>query len=235
MHPLLKFYDETLLQQALTSAAAAPTSSEKQKNERLEFLGNAILCFLCSEYLCLRFPDLKEDDLTRYRTFLVDKSQLADFAESIGLADEIPLDDGETSGHTKLLSSTFKAIVGAYYLDRRQQIDLLRPLIHELFTDVPPDVIFKRSMNLLKSRQQELPKPKPEKHPKNLLQEIAQLKFETLPRYVTKRIGGSDHEPIYRSRVFIGEKVIGEGRGGSKETAGTQAAENALKRIEEGL
>ncbi|MBD1851795.1 ribonuclease III [Leptolyngbya sp. FACHB-711] len=222
MHPLLRFRDETLLQQALTHDSYANEHPGEQDNERLEFLGDAVLNFLSGEYLYERFSNLKEGELTRYRAALVDEAQLAQFAIAIGLADRMRLGEGESeTGRQKarLLSSTFEAVVGAYYLDRQKQLRMLRPHIHNLFDGVPFRVLSSRA----------------DKHPKSRLQELAQLKFGTLPQYVPKRIGGTDHEPLYRARVYIGEQVFGEGRGGSKEAANTQAAEDALKRIEDGL
>lgn len=221
MHPLLKFTDETLLQQALTHDSYVNEHPGQKDNERLEFLGDAILNFLSGEYLYERFENLKEGELTRYRIALVDQIQLAEFAKAIGLAEQMRLGQGESQTgqqNATLLSSTFEAVVGAYYLDRKKQFRTLRPLIHKLFDSVPFNVLVQRS----------------NKHPKNLLQELIQQRHGVVPRYVPKRVGGTDHEPVYRARVYIEEKLIGEGRGSSKEKAKTEAAIDALKQLEDG-
>lgn len=222
MHQLLEFKDENLLRRALTHRSYVNENpQETGHNERLEFLGDAILNFLSGEYLYQLRPEMAEDEMTRRRSALVDEKQLAQFALTIGLDLRMRLGQGaiKEGGYQNpnLLSSTFEAVVGAYYLDLNQDITLLRPLIRALFDSVPQDVFLVRSGL----------------DAKNKLQEFAQTHGATEPpRYLTERIGGTDHAPEYRSRVYIGEKFYGEGKGRNKKNAEKTAAEDALANLE---
>lgn len=222
MHQLLKFQNENLLRRALTHRSYINENLEEAgHNERLEFLGDAILNFLSGEYLYQLRPEMAEDEMTRRRSALVDEKQLAQFAMTIGLNLRMRLGQGaiKEGGYQNpnLLSSTFEAVVGAYYLDHDQDITLLRPLIQELFGSVPQDVFLVRSGL----------------DAKNKFQEFAQTHGATEPpRYVTERIGGTDHAPEYRSRAYIGDKFYGEGKGRNKKDAEKKAAENALTNLE---
>jgi ribonuclease III len=115
-----------------------------------------------------------------------------------------------------LLSSTFEAVVGAYYLDKNQDIEALRPLIEELFDSVPQGIVVIRS-NL---------------DSKNKFQEFVQANgAKTPPKYDTQQIGGTNHSPEFISNVYVGEKLYGEGKGRSKKEAEKQAAEDALMKL----
>jgi ribonuclease-3 len=219
VHPLLILHNEALLLQALTHRSYLQEYPNAQDNERLEFLGDAILNFLTGDYLYRNFPDVGEDELTRRRSALVDEVQLARFALEIGLDAKLRMGKGlARDGGAKnpnLLSCAFEAVVGAFYLDHGN-LDELRPLIEALFNAVPPSTLQRRS-NL---------------DSKNQLQEWAQLNFKgALPRYQTYQIGGVDHAPEYLAHVLIGEKVFGEGKGKGKKAAEKLAAEDALAKI----
>src|SRR6478672_1844584 len=130
MHKLLTFKDEKLLRLALTHRSYVNENpGEMEHNERLEFLGDAILTFLSGEYLYQRHPEMGEDEMTRRRSALVDEKQLARFATEIGLDLKMRLGKGayREGGITNpnLLSSTFEAFIGAYYLDT-QDMDKVR-------------------------------------------------------------------------------------------------------------
>ncbi len=220
MHPLFNFHNLQLLNQALTHSSYANENPPEMHNERLEFLGDALLNFLSGDYLYRRYPEMTEGDMTRRRANLVEEKQLAQFAIALGLDNRIRLGKGtrENGGseNPNLLSSTFEALVGAYYLDCDRNIEILRPLIEELFNSA-----------LLPNRLNHS-----YVDAKNLLQEWVQANFDSiLPRYVTKRIGGLDHAPEYLAKVLVHDQVYGEGRALGKKEAEKRAAENALALI----
>ncbi|MEC4815648.1 MAG: ribonuclease III [Scytonema sp. PMC 1069.18] len=221
MHKLLVFNDEKLLRRALTHRSYVNENPEESgHNERLEFLGDAILNFISGEYLYQRHPDMGEDEMTRRRAALVDEKQLARFATEVGLDFRIRLGQGaiREGGYQNpnLLSSTFEALVGAYYLDHNRDIEALRPLIEKLFDSVPQGVIVVRS----------------DVDSKNKFQEFAQANGATTPlKYVTEKVGGTDHAPEFISKVYIGDKLYGEGRGRSKKDAEKAAATDALIKL----
>jgi ribonuclease-3 len=221
MHKLLIFNDENLLRRALTHRSYANENPrEPGHNERLEFLGDAILNFMSGEYLYQLQPEMDEDEMTRRRSALVDEKQLARFATEVGLDFRMRLGQGAIKDggyqNPNLLSSTFEAVVGAYYLDHHRQLETLRPLIEELFDSVPKDIMVIRSGV----------------DPKNKLQEVVQANGAlTPPKYVTEKIGGADHAPEFMARVYVEGKVYGKGKGGSKKEAEKNAAHDALIKL----
>jgi ribonuclease-3 len=222
MHKLLMFKDENLLRRALTHRSYVnENSGETQHNERLEFLGDAILNFISGEYLYQHLPEMQEDEMTRRRAALVDEKQLARFAIEIGLEGMMRLGRGaiQDGGYQNpnLLSSTFEAVVGAYYLDHNRDIAAVRPLIEELFRSVPVDIIESRSNLDSKNRFQELVQASLSPHP---------------PTYKTERIGGRDHAPEFVARVYVNNQLYGEGRGRSKKEAEKIAAENGITKLQ---
>lgn len=221
MHKLLNFDDEKLLRRALTHRSYVNENfDELGDNERLEFLGDAILNFISGEYLYQRHPEIGEDEMTRRRAALVDEKQLARFATEVGLDFRMRLGQGAIRDggyqNPNLLSSTFEAVVGAYYLDNNRDIEMVRPLIEELFDSVPQGIMVVRS-NV---------------DSKNRFQEFAQANGATTPpRYATERIGGTDHAPEFFANVYVGDKLYGGGKGRSKKDAEKKAAEDALTRL----
>lgn len=221
MHKILVFNNEKLLRQALTHRSYVNENpDEGGHNERLEFLGDAILNFISGEYLYRSYPELGEDEMTRRRAALVDERQLAKFAVEVGLDFRIRLGQGAIRDggyqNPNLLSSAFEAVVGAYYLDKNRDIEVLRPLIEQLFESVPKDVML--ALSNVDS--------------KNKLQEIVQANgAKAPPKYDTEKIGGTDHAPQFLSRVYVDGKLYGEGTGRSKKNAEKQAAEDALARL----
>jgi ribonuclease III len=219
MHALLQFQNEPLLRQALTHRSYANEVPGEQHNERLEFLGDALLTFLCGEYLYQRYPKLAEDELTRRRAALVDEKQLSQFAITLGLDFRMRLGRGmmQSGGfqNPNLLSSTFEAVIGAYYLDRGT-LDQLRPLVWALFDAVP----------------QASGKVRSNVDAKNRLQEWVQSQFKCLPTYQNTRIGGPDHAPEFLSEVLVNGQVYGQGKACGKKEAEKLAAENALLKIQ---
>lgn len=221
MHTLLIFNDEKLLRRSLTHRSYINENpGDDRDNERLEFLGDSVLNFISAEYLYRVNPEMGEDEMTRRRAALVDEKQLARFAIEVGLDFRMRLGQGaiREGGYQNpnLLSSTFEAVIGAYYLDNKGDIEVLRPLVEQLFDSVPEGVMVTRS-NI---------------DPKNKFQEFSQANGATTPpNYVTEKIGGADHAPEFISRVFVNSKLHGEGKGRSKKDAEKQAAEDALAKL----
>jgi ribonuclease-3 len=215
------FKNEKLLRLALTHRSYVNENpGEGENNERLEFLGDAILTFLSGEYLFKRHLEMGEDELTRRRAALVNEKQLAEFAIEVGLKDKMRLGKGaiRDGGFTNpnLLSSTFEAFIGAYYLDNNTNIEPVREFVEKMFSSVPENVVEIRS-NV---------------DSKNRFQEWVQTNISTTPpKYVTVQAGGEAHAPEFLAKVLVGEKEYGEGKGRSKKDAEKRAAENALANL----
>ena len=222
----LPFQDASLLQSALTHRSYIfenPNSGED--NERLEFLGDAVLNFLSGEYLYRRYPDIREGEMTPLRSRLVDKPQLAKFATDLNigkwmrLSKGAEIDGGRTS--SSFLSDTFEAIIGAYFLD--SGIEAVREFVELIFTEAIKNPIFPESHadsnNLVdpKTRFQQWALANVDENPQR-----------QVPKYVTVQAGGLPHAPEFTVKVFVGEKEWGEGKGRSKKDAEKVAAEAAL-------
>ncbi|MEH1830964.1 MAG: ribonuclease III [Nostoc sp.] len=219
MHKVLIFHDEKLLRQALTHRSYVNENpGEGEHNERLEFLGDALLNFLSGEYLYSCHREMGEDELTRRRSALVDEKQLAKFAEEVGLDFRMRLGKGAIRDggyqNPNLLSSTFEAVLGAYYLDNDSNIEAVRAIIEPLFDSVDPKHIIVSRSNV---------------DSKNRFQEWVQRNVtSTPPKYFTEQIGGPSHAPEFIAKVLVDGKIYGEGKGRNKKDAEKAAAEDAL-------
>ncbi|MGL5083761.1 MAG: ribonuclease III [Microcoleaceae cyanobacterium] len=221
-HPLFNFDNQQLLRQALTHRSYVNENPllKEEDNERLEFLGDAILNFLSGQYWYNKEPPLGEDEMTRRRAALVNEKQLARFAVTIGLDLKMRLGKGAIREggfqNDNLLSSTFEAVVGAYYLDKGSNVEEIRPLIEQLFASVPEQSLSSRSNVDVK----------------NQLQEWVQANLGPItPWYKTEKIGGPDHSPHFSAQVLVDQQEYGQGEGRSKKDAEKQAAEDALVRL----
>ena len=230
MHKLLQFSNEQLLRRALTHRSYVNENPEADgNNERLEFLGDALLTFVCGEYLYQLEGEIREDEMTRRRAALVDEKQLAKFATEVGLDFRMRLGQGaiQEGGYhnARLLSSTFEAVVGAYYLDNSRNIEMLRPALEELFSTAD------------RGTASGAAKIRSNVDSKNRFQELVQANgAEAPPKYVTEQLGGTEHAPEFHSRVYVDGILYGEGRGSSKKKAEKQAAEDAIaKQKKKGL
>ena len=221
---LFIFKDENLLRMALTHRSYVHENPNiEEDNERLEFLGDAILNFLSGSYLYRQHSELREDELTRRRAALVDEKQLANFAIALELDTQILLGKGALrDGGNKsdnLLSCAFEAMIGALYLDRNCNVEAMRPAEEALFSSVPPELVNTRS----------------DLDAKNRLQEWVQSYIgHTLPRYVTEKVGGTDHTPEFASKVYVSDRLYGHSlrNFSSKKEAERAAAIDALEQIE---
>lgn len=217
-----KFNDDSLLRNALTHRSYVHENPhEGEHNERLEFLGDALLTYLSGDYLYSRHPEMGEDELTRRRSALVDEKQLSRFAVEIGLDLRMRLGKGaiREGGYQNpnLLSSTFEAVVAAYYFDNNSDIEAVRSVIEPLFDSVPENIVVSRS-NV---------------DSKNQFQAWVQRNItQSPPKYITKQIGGVSHAPEFMAEVFVDNQKYGRGKGRNKKEAEKAAAENALAVLE---
>lgn len=215
----VKFKNPSLLEQALVHSSylneypgAAPGS-----NERLEFLGDAVLGFIVAEKLYQDFPVLAEGEMTRVRSVLVQRAALAQVAKKLKLGDYLYLGKGEeaSGGRQKPvnLSGALEAVIAAIFLDRG--LAVTRKLVLRLLAEELKGVAGRGKNVDYKSQ----------------LQELIQLKYRSSPSYRTLQATGPDHDRRFTVAVLIGDRVLGEGSGKSKKLAETDAARNALERF----
>ena len=185
-------------------------------NERLEYLGDAVLELLVSEELFKKFPNEPEGQLTVFRAALVNYQILAKVAERIGLQKFILMSRGEKKDTGKarevILANAMEALIGAIYLDRG--FEAMRPFVHDF----------------VMSNLDEVLKTKSYKDAKSELQEVIQEKMKLTPTYQMLEETGPAHKRIFTMGVYFGAKLIANGNGPSKQEAELEAAKNALKK-----
>jgi len=188
-----------------------------EDNERLEFLGDAVLDFMTGEYLYHRFPELAEGPLTSLRSALVRRDTLARFAAGLDLGSYMLMGVGEieSGGRERpaTLCAVFEAVVGAAYLD--QGLAAVSGLVEPL---IGPEVA-----RILREQS--------DKDAKSMLQELAQGEFRCTPRYATIAQEGPDHAKNFTVAVTLCGQTYGHGTGRSKQQAAQEAAKEALERI----
>lgn len=221
-----KFNDISLLRSALTHRSYVHENPlEGSHNERLEFLGDALLTYLSGDYLFRRHPNIGEDELTRRRSALVDEKQLSKFALEVGLDKKMRLGKGAIreggDKNPNLLSSTFEAVIAAYYLDNNSDIEIVRGAIEPLFESVPEEIVeFRSNLDSINQFQAWVQRHIPQNPP-------------LLPKYITTKTGGVPHAPEFLTEVFVDNKKYGEGKGKNTKGAKKAAAENALLNLRE--
>lgn len=188
-------------------------------NERLEFLGDAVLQFLTSEHLYKNHPKSPEGLLTNYRAAIVCTKSLAERSKELGYGELLLLSKGEeeTGGRDReyILANTFEAVLGALYLD--QNINTCRKFLEKtLFPHLKP---------IIENEEY--------KDHKSTFQEIAQERFGITPIYQVLSESGPDHAKRFITGVFAGSKKYGEGEGSSKQKAEQAAARDALEKLGE--
>jgi len=214
------FGDKSLLHRALTHRSYLNEHPEFafEDNERLEFLGDAVLDFVTGEYLYHRFPELAEGPLTSLRSALVRRETLARFARRFDLGAYLYMGHGESESGGRerpaTLCATFEAVVGAIYLDGG--LEAIQSLVQPL---IEPEVARIQREHLAKDA-------------KSLLQELAQGQYRCTPRYATIAARGPDHDKEFTVEVSICGQAVGRGSGHSKQQAAQNAAAQALDQLQ---
>lgn len=212
----LAFADPALLRTALThrSYLNEHAGLDWDDNERLEYLGDAVLDFLLAEHLYAAFPAAREGELTGLRAALVRRETLARLAQGAGIGPALLMGHGEveTGGRERpaTLCAAFEAVVGALYLD--QGLAAVAAWVLPLMDE-----------ELALARIETA-----DKDPKSRLQELAQAVLGVTPRYRTAGAEGPDHARVFTVEVSIGETVYGAGQGPNKQAAAQNAAQAAL-------
>ena len=210
------FNNKMLLEQAFThrSYLNENRAQGKEHNERLEFLGDAVLELVVTEFLFAKYPDKPEGDLTSYRAALVNTVSISDAATKLGMNDFLLLSRGEArdTGRARqiILANAFEALIGAIYLD--QGYEAAKNFIAAQLFHKTDEVVAKRLWQDAKSR----------------FQEIAQEKEGVTPSYDVVSQTGPDHDKRFVVGVYIREERIATGEGRSKQEAEQVAAQKAL-------
>lgn len=188
-----------------------------EDNERLEFLGDAVLDFLVGAWLYNHFPEMREGELTRLRSALVRTEQLAKFANDLcfGSAMRLGRGEGEGGGRQRqaLLCATFEAVVGAIYLD--SGLDAVRRFVEPLIEKSVTEILSTNG----------------DQDPKSLFQERVQALGYPPPVYRTVQSSGPEHSKTFDVEVLVGGAVYARGEGASKQTAAKAAARSGLERL----
>lgn len=215
----ISFNDLSLLEQALVHSSYLNENPgfATVSNERLEFLGDAILGFVVAEKLYQDFPDLTEGEMTKLRSVLVRRDTLARIAIAIRLGDYLYLGRGEeaSGGRHKLanLAGALEAVVAAVFLDRSLAIT--------------GEFVLK----LLEEELQKVVKQGTVVDYKSQLQELTQSRYQSTPDYRLLEEVGPDHDKRFTVEVRAGDVVLGKGSGKSKKMAETEAARSALEQL----
>ncbi len=213
----LKFKDKDILKQAFTHRSYLNENPDfkLEHNERLEFLGDAVIELIVTSHLYKDYPEKAEGDLTNWRAALVNAKMMTSVAEGLGFNDFLLLSRGEAKEGGKarayILANTFEALLGAMYLDSGYKS--CDEFIEKHLLKNLPEIIKEGSYRDSKSK----------------FQEEAQEKVSITPNYKVIKETGPDHDKIFVVGVFLGEELIAEGKGSSKQEAEEAAAKSALE------
>lgn len=211
------FHDIALLREAFThrSYLNEHRGTGLKHNERLEFLGDAVLELVMTEYLFAKFPEEQEGKLTAYRSALVNTNSIAEAANEWGMNDCLLLSRGEAkdTGRARqyILANTFEAVIGAIFLD--QGYAAAKDFIARSLFEKIDKIIAGRLWQDAKSR----------------FQEEAQERVGITPNYVVLKETGPDHDKNFEVGVYVGSELVGKGIGRSKQDAEQAAAQLALE------
>jgi ribonuclease III len=210
------FLDRSLLMLAFVHRSFLNENKlTREHNERLEFLGDAVLGLIISHYLYTTLPDIPEGDLSYLRSRLVEASSCVHYIQKLDLDSYILLGKGERRnagrGRTSILADLFEAVVGAIFLDRG-----LQAVESFLFNHFSKD--FEK---IIKT---------PLRNWKAMLQDYSQKKYQQTPFYQLEEASGPDHSKLFEISVFINNEKIGTGKGASKKEAQQAAAQDAAVR-----
>jgi len=218
MNNIPNFKNKTLLDLAFIHRSYLNESKNVQEsNERLEFLGDSILSFVVSEHLYITYPDFDEGILTNLRSLVVNTKSLARLAKKHQFGQHLKLSRGEEDSggreNDSILANTFEAVIGALFLD--QGIEAVKKFLHIVLIPEIEAYVEKKVF----------------KDPKSLLQEYVQARKQNSPNYKVLLEEGPAHAKQFTIGVFVGETLMGEGKGKSKQEAEEHAAEQALEKI----
>ncbi len=217
----VKFKSQEVLKEALThrSYLNEHPSWPLPNNERLEYLGDAVLELAVTEYLFDRYPDFQEGRMTTLRAALVNREMLAGVAKEIDLQKFVLMSKGEAKDSKKakdiILSNAFEALMGAVYLDCG----------YGAARDITAQFVLPHLDGILEKGS--------DRDPKSVLQEIIQEKMKVTPAYDVIRESGPDHEKKFEVGVYFGGRLFAQGTGSSKQEAENRAARNALVKLED--
>ena len=212
----VRFADRKLLLSAITHRSYLNEHKEAtwEHNERLEFLGDAVLELVVTDYLFEKYPNKPEGELTAVRAALVNTVSLAGSAEVLGVNEFLLMSKGEAkdTGRARqyILANSFESLIGAIYLD--QKYEAARNFISERLFSKTDEIVAKRLWQDAKSR----------------FQELAQEHASVTPTYETLSQDGPDHDRVFTVGVFLRKELVAEGKGRSKQEAEQQAAEKAI-------
>ena len=213
------FQDQSLLQQAFTHSSYTNENPDLalNDNERLEFLGDALLGFIVAEKLYAEFPDIAEGELTEIRVSLVREETLAQLATELKLGDYLYLGKGEesTGGRQRQtnLADTFEALIGSIFLD--QGLIATKNFV----------------LGNLKNHIDQIKTTGKSPNYKALLQEFTQAEYKQLPTYHLVESSGPDHDMNFTIEVTLEDKTLGTGSGKSKRAAEIEAARSAWEKL----
>lgn len=214
----VRFSDKKLLTQAFTHRSYINENPRTgvDHNERLEFLGDAVLELVVTDYLYKKYPDQDEGELTAYRSALVNAVIIADIAMELGMNEFLLLSKGESKDNGKarqyILANTYEAYVGSLYLDQGYEAC---------------DLFIKKS---LLPRIDTIVAQKLWRDSKSLIQEKAQEYVGMTPSYKVLSEAGPDHDKRFTIGIFFGAELIAQGKGKSKQEAEQSAAALALEK-----
>ena len=216
----IKFEDQSLIETAFThrSYLNEHRSYTNPSNERLEFLGDAVLQLLASEFLYDNYSQSQEGELTSYRAALVRTESLAESAATLGFGEHLLLSQGEDASGGRegphILANTFESVLGAIYLET--DLETCRSFLER--------TLFPKIEGIIET--------KTFKDHKSLLQEVTQEKYGQTPTYKVTEEQGPDHSKHFKIGVYLGKEQLGVGEGSSKQRAEQDAATTALEKIE---
>ena len=212
------FNDKSLLKEAFThrSYLNENRGSIKRHNERLEFLGDAVLELVVTKFLYDKYPDSTEGDLTAYRAALVNAVTLSEVSKELGVEDYLLLSKGEAKDKGRardaILANAFESVVGALYLD--QGYDSAKDFIAKYVFPLTEKIVAEKTWLDNKSH----------------FQEQAQEHVGITPSYRTLEEVGPDHERCFKVGVYLGEELVAGGEGRSKQEAEQDAAKRGLEK-----
>lgn len=213
----ISFKNKNLLKQAFIhrSYINENNGTGLSHNERLEFLGDAVLELVVTDFLYNKYPKHNEGELTAFRSALVNAIIISEIASKIGMNEYLLLSKGESKDTGKarqyILANTYEALVGSIYLDRGY--DVANKFITETLLPQTEEIVSKKLWRDAKS----------------LVQEKAQEFVNFTPQYKVLNEVGPDHDKHFTVGIYFGPDLIAEGKGKSKQEAEQKAAENALK------